>query len=44
MSCCEQKSFALRCRTLADEVDPLTRPAFAMPEDALPPLQVTPVI
>ena len=27
-------------RTLAAEVDPLMRPAFTMPEDALPPLQV----
>lgn len=30
------------CRKLADEVDPLSRVSFAMPEDALPPLKFIP--
>ena len=29
-------------RTLAEEVDPLSEAAFAMPEDALPPLLYVP--
>ena len=30
------------CRTLTEEVDPLTQAAFEMPADALPPLQYVP--
>lgn len=32
----------LMCRTLTEEVDPLTQAAFEMPADALPPLQYVP--